>query len=441
MIIRNTHVALKKFTRNDNNLAIAYYRYSSAAQNEASIDQQREQAHAYAAAHGYTIVAEYQDAAKSGTTDKRPGFQQMLSEVKDLRPSTLILWKTDRLARDQAIAAIAKKTIRDAGCAIEYVAETTPDNTPEGKLIESFFDSLAEFYSSQLSVNTSRGMRYNAENARFNGHRVLGYRKSEDGRYEIDPVTAPVVQRIFAQYADGKAMTEIIDELTAQGIRSVKGNKLTVNSIRHILHNDRYLGIYRYADVVIPGGMPQLIDQGTFDKVQARFEQNKRTGSQRKADAEAPRFWLTGKLYCGECKTSMHGISGTGKHGERHFYYVCKNHRKHKCRKRNVRKELIESQVLSLLRSILSDDGNRASLAVDASAYYRDHYVDTHYLDGLREELSSTTKALDNLIRAIEQGLPFSDSIARRLNENEERKKALLDAIEAEETRARVAQD
>ena len=59
----------------------------------------------------------------------------------------------------------------------------------------------------------------------------------------------------------------------------------------------------------------------------------------------------------------------------------------------------------------------------------------------MREELSSTTKALDNLIRAIEQGLPFSDSIARRLNENEERKKALLDAIEAEETRARVAQD
>lgn len=96
-------------------------------------------------------------------------------------------------------------------------------------------------------------MRYNAENARFNRHRVLGYRKSENGRYEIDPVTAPVVQRIFAQYAGGKAMTEIIDELTAQGIRSVKGNKLTVNSIRHILHNDRYLGIYRYADVVIPG--------------------------------------------------------------------------------------------------------------------------------------------------------------------------------------------
>ena len=153
-------MAIRKFVRNDNNLAIAYYRYSSSAQNEASIAQQREQAHAYAEAHG---------------------------------------------------------------CAIEYVAETTPEDTPEGKLIESFFDSLAEFYSSQLSVNTTRGMRYNAENAKFNGHRVLGYRKSEDGRYEIDPVTAPVVQRIFAQYAEGKAMTDIIEDLTAQGVRSVNG--------------------------------------------------------------------------------------------------------------------------------------------------------------------------------------------------------------------------
>lgn len=34
----------KSFTQNDNNLAIAYYRFSSHSQNEASIDQQREQA-------------------------------------------------------------------------------------------------------------------------------------------------------------------------------------------------------------------------------------------------------------------------------------------------------------------------------------------------------------------------------------------------------------
>lgn len=71
----------KKFQQNDNNLAIAYYRYSSHAQNEASIDQQREAAEKYAAAHGYTIIKEYHDEALTGRDDDRPQLQQMISEI------------------------------------------------------------------------------------------------------------------------------------------------------------------------------------------------------------------------------------------------------------------------------------------------------------------------------------------------------------------------
>lgn len=52
----------KRFAPNDNNLAIAYYRFSSHSQNDASIDQQRELAHEWADAHGFKIVQEYEDA-------------------------------------------------------------------------------------------------------------------------------------------------------------------------------------------------------------------------------------------------------------------------------------------------------------------------------------------------------------------------------------------
>jgi len=92
----------KKFAPNDNNLAIAYYRFSSHSQNDASIDQQREQAQAFAEAHGYNIVKEYEDAAMSGTTSDRPQYQLMLSEVGTISPAVLILWKTDRLGTDAA---------------------------------------------------------------------------------------------------------------------------------------------------------------------------------------------------------------------------------------------------------------------------------------------------------------------------------------------------
>ena len=127
----------KKFASNDNNLAIAYYRFSSHSQNDASIDQQRVLAHEWADPHGFKIVQEYEDAAISGTTDARPGFQQILSEVAKIRPHTLIMWKTDRLGRDKYVLAMAKKKIRDAGCEIQL---------------------LAEYYSRQLSQNIQRGM-------------------------------------------------------------------------------------------------------------------------------------------------------------------------------------------------------------------------------------------------------------------------------------------
>lgn len=239
-------------------------------------------------------------------------------------------------------------------------------------------------------------------------------------------------------------MSEILEYLNAQGVRSVNDNKMTINSLRHILHNDRYIGIYRYADIEIPGGMPPIVDQVLFDIVQQRFKENQRKGphfANEADESDAPRYWLTGKLYCGKCHESMHGMSGTGKHGERHYYYACKNHRKRKCPKRNVRKRLIEARVTEVLRNILADTENRAILAVDISSYYREHYLNTHYLDGFKGELSSVNKALNNLVKAIEKGLPFTDSIADRLAEHEERKCALSEAIEAEEARARVAQD
>lgn len=104
-------MAVQKFKQNDNNFAIAYYRFSSHSQNEASIDQQREQAHAWADAHGYKIIREYEDAAMSGTRSDRPQYQLMLSEVKKLRPAVVILWKTDRLGRDRYELADAKRTL------------------------------------------------------------------------------------------------------------------------------------------------------------------------------------------------------------------------------------------------------------------------------------------------------------------------------------------
>ena len=433
----------KKPTYNDNNLAIAYYRFSSHAQNEASIDQQREAAHKYAAAKGFTIVKEYEDRAISGTIEERPGFQLMLAEVGKMRPAALIMWKTDRLGRDRYTLAISKKTIRDAGCQIHLVAEAVPTDAPEAVLMEGLLESMAEFYSKQLRQNTIRGMRYNAENGLYNGCKMLGYTVDENKHYVIDPATGPVVQRIFADYASGKPMKTIADELNEQGIRSSIGGQFTINSLRRILHNRSYTGVYRYSDIVVPGAIPPLVSEELFEQVQARFAKNKRLAAQKANmvdETGAPRYWLTGHLYCGHCGGSMQGLSGTSKTGAKYYYYACAEQRRHRCKKRPVKKELVEWLVVQTLEQTLNDSECLASLAVDAAAYHERYYRDAAYIDGLVAEQKANQKALDNLVKAIEKGI-YSESTQQRLVELEARKKALAEAIETEKLKARMTED
>ena len=176
------------------------------------------------------IIKEYSDEAISGTTDNRPGFQQMLSEVAKLKPSTLIVWKFDRLGRDRTNIASAKDTLRRAGCRVKYVAETVAnEDTPESQFTEAMLESMAEFYSAQLRVNVMRGMRYNAEHALYNGHKTLGYAVDGEKHYVIDEETAPVVRRIFEQYASGVPMQQIMNELN-DAVRAMGGEVVGINT-------------------------------------------------------------------------------------------------------------------------------------------------------------------------------------------------------------------
>lgn len=375
----------KRFAPNDNNLAIAYYRFSSHSQNDASIDQQRELAHEWADAHGFKIVQEYEDAAISGTTDARPGFQQMLSEVAKIRPHTLIMWKTDRLGRDKYVLAMAKKKIRDAGCEIHLLAEHIPTEGPEGVLIEGLMEAMAEYYSRQLSQNIQRGMDYNAQHALYNGHKLFGYDVDRSTKkYIPDPNTAPFVQWAFREYASGKPLKTIAEEMNAQGLRTPRNAKFSVNMLNKMLKNRAYIGEYHHGDITVAGGMPVLVDEATFDRAQRRFAENKRKGSQRAHGmdgSEAPRYWLTGKLYCGECGSTMQGVSGASKTGRTYYYYYCSAQRRKECHLHKARKQDLEDMVLFALHNIVDDEENVTALALDAAEYYEKNHNDTAYLE------------------------------------------------------------
>ena len=434
---------LRRFEPNPGNSAIAYYRYSSDAQRDASIDQQREAAQQYAAAHGLHIVREYEDHAISGTRDDREQYNLMLYEVEALKPAALILWKTDRLSRDKYDIVLAKKRLRECGVKIHYVAESIPDDDDGSSiLIESIFEAMAVSHSVALSRNVRRGLSYNAERGLYNGIRMLGYRGEPDKPYEIDLDTAPIVQRIYQAYADGTPMMQICRDLDAQGIKSIHGNAMTVNSLRRILTNRAYIGEYSYSGHVIPNGMPRIIDDDLFERVQARLEDNKRggKGARRKIDQEADiaDYWLSGHIYCGVCGETMQGISGTGKSGKRHYYYSCKGHRQHQCTARNRPKDVIEAAVTYVLDQIVRDPSYRLEIANKCyERYKQDHDDGGVYADAIRARIKEAETKINNIMRAIEAGI-LTETTGERLKALESEKARLTDALQAEELRRSI---
>lgn len=410
--------------------AIAYYRYSSHKQGEQSIEGQQREAEKWAAANRYTIIKEYADRAMTGTNDDREQFQLMLKEIERLRPAVLILWKVDRMGRNKEEIAFNKHRCKRNGVKVVYTAENIPD-TPEGVILESVLEGMAEYYSLQLSQNIRRGQRVSAAKCQSTGgNRPLGYTTGPDKRFVIDPDGAAIVRQIFNRYVKGESQAEIVNSLNAQGLRTLRGAHFTHNSIRKMLQNEKYIGVYSYkGEIRVEGGVPAIIDQETFVKAQERMKINKRAPAHKWSKAD---YILTEKLFCGKCGEMMVGISGKSSTGNKYLYYGCsgrRGDRRNGCTKKNVRKDWIEGLVLSEINRLLSNDDLMDYIAENTYRYYLEQNTDTAYTEALQASLKEVNKALDNLIKALEAGI-FSESTKARMDELEAQKKQIQESLE-----------
>lgn len=417
----------KKKTKNDaENVAVIYARYSSHNQQEQSIEGQLAAAHRYADAKGYTVIAEYCDRAKTGTNDNREAFQQMLSACAKHKFSVIIVWKVDRFGRNREEITFNKYRAKKHGVRVEYVAENIVQG-PEGVILESVLEGMAEYFSLQLSQNVRRGFLESAKKHQVICGRVpLGYAIGEDKTYTLDPVMAPVVREIFSRYAAGESMADVTRWLNGQGYRTAQGKPFTKNSLVTVLKNEKYIGIYTYKDVIRDeNAVPVIVDRDTFDKVQTMLKKNRRMPSHSWSYSD---YILTDKLVCGECGRPMVGKSGNSHTGAKYAYYACKGHLQRSCGKRSIRQDLIEDMILEEAHRIIQDDGIMDYIIEKTWEYYQQQDENEEAIRALRKQLEGVEKGISNLVRSIEAGL-VSDAVISRMNDLEGQKKALVKAI------------
>lgn len=264
--------------------AVIYARYSSDNQREESIEGQIRECTAFAEKNGVTILRHYIDRAFSAKTDNRPEFQNMVKDSGRRLFDMVIVWKLDRFARNRYDSARYKATLKKNGVKVVSATEVISDGA-EGIILESVLEGYAEYYSADLSEKVVRGMTENALKSKYNGGTLpIGYMIDSEQYFQLDPLTAPFVLEAFQRYAEGATMKEIRDYLNQQGVKNTRGQPLTYNSVQHLLNNRRYIGEYTYRDIVVPEGIPAIVPQDLFDRVQERLAKNKKAPARHKAE-------------------------------------------------------------------------------------------------------------------------------------------------------------
>ena len=408
--------------------AYIYGRYSSHNQKDVSIEQQFRDIYDYCRKNNIRVIGEYADRALTGKTDKRPQFQKMIQDAAKGRVQLIICWKVDRFARNREDAAVYKGRLRRHGVRVIYAMEPIPEGAA-GILLEGMLESTAEWYSANLSENIKRGMYDNAQECKVNNGRLaLGFKKGPDDRFAIEPAGAAIVREAFELYASGLNVREITEAFNARGLKTSRGAAFNKNSLRVMLKNEAYIGVYKYGKVRIEGGVPQIVDKELFDRVQERIAQIARAPASSWSDVD---YLLTGKLYCGHCGHPMIGESGTGKSGRKYNYYTCSKRKRGKtCAKRPVGKDWLEETVVrETLERVLVDEV--IEKIADEAVAIQKRERDTSILNSLEQQLKDTERALKNIVSAIEQGI-ITPTTRNRMMELEEQKVELQVSIEKE---------
>lgn len=410
--------------------AVIYARYSSSGQREESIDGQLRECYSYAKKNNLNVIGEYTDKAKTGRSDKRPDFQRMLRDSERGLFEAVIVWKIDRFARNRYDSALYKHKLKKNGVQIHYAKESIPMG-PEGIILESVMEGIAEYYSDNLSQNVKRGNYDSALELKTLGQTVLGLRKGADGRFEIDPATAPIVRKIFEDYAAGIKTKDICESLNKAGHRTSRGNSFNPSAIRRILENEKYIGVYAYKDLIrVEDGIPAIVDKDIFERVNMMLKKRHKSPAANRIDGG---FLLTSKLFCGKCGELMTGDGGTSHTGRVYSYYICNNRRKHKCDKKRVNKDYIEKLVIDKLTTLIHSDEFVEHIA-DILIDYQDKHQNNTLLESLLSRKKENDKAIQNMIKAIESGI-ITSSTKTRLTELEAQGQQLEDQIVKERVR------
>lgn len=307
--------------------AAAYIRVSTDDQLEYSPDSQLKVIRDYAEKNDIALLEDcifMEDGGKSGKSmAKREKFLELIAlSKKKPKPFDIILvWKFSRFARNQEEAITLKSMLKRNGIDVISISEPLPEG-PFGDLVERIIEWTDSYYLVNLSQEVKRGMKERAGRGEPVAPPPIGY-YSKDNQY-IPNTDAEFVKGVFNDYLNGLGLRAIAVKYGDLGMRTTRGNLPDNRCIEYMLRNPVYTGKIRWSHdgraastrhydnpniMISPGKHQPIISEETFNKVQAKLDEQKRLYGKYQRCEQRIDWMLKGLIRCSECGSTLIAIN------------------------------------------------------------------------------------------------------------------------------------
>jgi DNA invertase Pin-like site-specific DNA recombinase len=135
--------------------AAIYGRVSTTAQDT---NLQMREVRQFVQRRGWQIAEEYIDKGISGSREKRPALDKLMSEAKRRRFDAVVVYRYDRFARSLRHLVNALEEFRALGIEFVSIHEGVDTSTPNGRLVFGIFASIAEFERELIRARVRSGL-------------------------------------------------------------------------------------------------------------------------------------------------------------------------------------------------------------------------------------------------------------------------------------------
>lgn len=333
--------------------ALVYIRVSTTEQaSTLSLPTQEKACRDYCGRHGYEVDRVFTDAGESAKTADRPAFNELLRYCREQRGrvKVVVVYALTRFARNSTDHHTVAALLRGLGVTLRSVTEPIDDSS-SGRLMEGILAAMAQWDNEVRSERVVAGMRAAVARGRWVWSAPLGYLNA-DARHGAslvpDSARAPAVRRAFEICAAGVTGRALLEQVSALGLRTKRGNPLSISRLYELLRHPVYTGVLRSIawETDRAGDFEPLVSAELFGRVQLRLNAPARAAAAPLRHVNHPEFPLRRFVRCEQCGRGLTGSAPRGRNGLRYSYYHCKAGCSH------VAKAIIEAAFVELLDAL-----------------------------------------------------------------------------------------